>query len=688
MIFNYKPLLYFGFLAATASSRAAETPVQLPDVVVPGERIGALQLAVPRLGLHAPEPNLGNELLAIPGVAGHARAADAMEPFVRGLALDRVATTLNGLPLLNASPERTNSPVVVLGSAAVASMSVIKALPSVTLGPATTGGRIVLDTAPEASADERWPASWLNTTYNGARNGYSTRGRISTHREAWEARATFFENDLGNYKAADGREVAAHFRDHGASAALGWKAYGHHVTAEFLERRLVRQETVALPLDGKNTESQILSLTDRWSINGPALEAIEFRAGYLFTDPYITSEDRKVPSLIFAQATARARSFGVTSHWRAGERDTFAIGSDYSWQNRRAIRTTAAGKDFIWPNVVYADSGLFAEWKRALNAEWKLRVGARGDVVRSDARDVDQPALGRPIRDQFVTYNGPDAVNVGKFNHAGAANALLEWKRNHAFSAFAGVGITVQPPQVMERYRAFLNALGGDGRGGNAVELGNPALESERNTAFEIGGTARLPWIDLEATGYYYRIDDFILRTPIGFTQPPVARMVVFGYRNVDAVLNGAELGATLKPAAAWLIPFTFAVAHGERRDTDIGLAELPPWEATGGVRYTHASYSVDCGVRVVGQRDNPAPLDNPIFFNTGGVSVWHLRVGVPIRKSIRLEFGIENAFDHRYSEYLTPPVAPFRPASGDLTPGDRVPAPGRSAWTSLTIAW
>jgi iron complex outermembrane recepter protein len=685
--------LFLGLIVACAT-HAADAPVQLPDVVVPGVRVGALELPVPRTSLHPPEPNLGNELLAIPGVAGHARAADAMEPIIRGLAMDRVATTLDGLPLLNASPERTNSPVVIVGSAAVMGMSVIKALPSVTLGPATTGGRILLDTelVPPTAQSESPKVVWLSSTYDGARDGFSSRGRMTAASGSWEAHATFFANDLGDYKAADGRTVAARLRDHGASAGLGWHNPTHRINAEFLHRRLVAQETIALPLDGKNTESQVFIVTDRWSIGGPMLDAIEFRGGYLFTDPYITSENRVAPSLIFAQATARSRGFGATSHWKLSDRDVLTAGADYAWQNRRAVRTTAAGNDYIWPDAVYADTGLFAEWKRRLTGGWNLRLGARGDTVRSDARDVDRLALGRTIRDQFITYNGPAAATIARTDHAGATNVLLEWKQSPTATAFIGTGVTIQPAQVMERYRAFLNALGGDGHGGNAVELGNPSLHAERNTAVEIGGTYRRSWVELEATAYTYHIDDFILRTPIGFTAPPLARMVVFGYRNVDAQLSGAEFGAAFKAGTAWRLPVTVAIARGERRDTGAGLAEIPPWELTSSIRYARTKgewpFSFEAGVRVVGAKNNPAPEDNPIFGNTAGFSLWHARLGLPIAQTIRCELGVENIFDRRYSEYLTPPVAPFRPASGDLSPGDRVPAPGRSLWVSVTVSW
>lgn len=665
----------------------------LPEFFVPGERVGRLELAVPRGDLRPPEPNLGQELLAIPGMFGHSRATDAMEPAIRGLGFDRVTTTINGIPLFNASPERTNSPVVILGPAAASGVTVTKALPSVTLGPIAAGGLIALttDRGPVEPGSGTPADALLSTTYNGARDGYSVRGRFTARSGAWDAGATFFRNDLGDYTAADGRQVAATLDDYGASASLGWRSTSRRIRAEYLHRRLRRQEAVSLPLDGKNSESQVFTLNDRWSFSSGSLETIEWRAGHASTDPFITSEDRAMPSLVFAKASARSTAGGANSTWRLGG-DKLIAGGDYARQVRRAVRTTAAGKDYIWPNAVYTDVGLFGEWQHVIASACRLRLGARADDVRSDARDADRPALGQPIRQQYVTYNGLAAADVARHDRVGAANALLEWERGHDASAFVGIGVSLQPAQVTERYRAFLNALGGDGRGGNAVELGNPALQSERTWAMEAGGTWRHAWVALEATAYYYRIDDFILRTPVGTTQPPLTRMVVFGYRNVPVDLYGLEAGATLKPAEAWCIPLTFAIADGRRRDTGVGLADMPPWEATAAVRYRGASgrvpIAVEIGGRIVGARNNPAPLDNPLYAHTGGFAAWHARAGVPIGRNLRLEAGLENVFDRSYTEYLTPPVAPSRPASGNLLPGQRVPAPGRSAWLSTTFTW
>jgi len=676
---------------ASAGPEETTAPVVLPEYRVTSERVAGLEPRLSREELRQPEPNLGRELMDIPGVFGQSRAADAMEPNIRGLGFDRVTTTLNGIPMFNGSPERTYSPVVLLGPVAVESVTVIKALPSVTLGPATSGGCIALGTESVPTGDQGGaPVSgYVGTTYNGARAGFTTQGLFSARAGAWDGRVTFFRNDLGDYSAPNGKVIAARLDDFGASAAVGWHGDGHEVHAEFLHRRLQLDETVSLPLDGRDSDAEVFTFTDRWHVAAGPLEQLEWRAGYSWTDPFITSAGRPVPTLIFAHASERAGAGGLTSLWRTGGNGTLTAGADFAQQERRAVRTTAAGQDYIWPGAIYQDAGLFAEWQDRLSPAWNLRVGARGDRVWSDARDADKLALGLPIRQQFVIYNGPAAAQVERTDVVGSGNVLLGWTGHGGWSGFAGTGVSAQPAPVTERYRAFLNALGGDGRGGNAVELGNPALRSEVKWEWVAGGSWEGGWCRLTVNLYEDVFRDFILRTPVGTTQPPLARMVVFGYRNIAAELRGGELGATLRPGDHVTVPLTFAVAKGWNRDTGLGLAEMPPWEATAAVRYQQGFQAVQlwaqAGARIVGGKDNPAPLDNPLFTHASGFTVFHLRAGALFSRHLRLEAGVENLFDHLYTEYLTPPVSSLKPASGNLLPGERVPGPGRWVWTSLT---
>lgn len=683
-------LLATAAVAAAAASDPDTAPTRLPAFFVPGERVGRLDVAVPRDDLRPPPPNLGQELLAVPGVYGQTRATDTMEPNIRGLSFDRVATTLDGIPLVNASPERTNSPVVLLGPAVVTGITVLKALPSVTLGPVTTGGRIVLDTAAPAPTGPL--GARLDFVYDGARDGVTARSRVTARAGQWNATATAFCNDLGDYTAADGRRVAARLDDHGASVAVGWRGDAHDLTAEFLERRLRRQESVSLPLDGENTEAEIVGLRDDWTIGRGALERIRWRAGYARTDPYITNEDRHVPGPIHAQGTARSGGGGIMSLWRAAGDASLSLGGDFGWKRRRAVRTTPAGQDTIWPDAVSADTGVFAEWRQSLAPGWRLRLGGRVDDVHRTAHDADQPALGRPLREQWVRYNGPAAARVSRRDTVGAANAVVQWQGGPGLTLFTGAGLSAQAPGVMECYRGMLNALGGDGHGGNAVELGNPALRPERKLAFEAGGTWRTKRVEFEATAYAYRIDDFFLRTPVGTTDSPLPPMLVFGYRNIPAEFHGAEAAVTLKPASGWRMPVTFALAEGRNRETGTGLPEIPPWDLTAALQYHGAArrlpLAAEIGAHVVGRKSNPAPLEDPLFGTTGGFSLLHARLGLEPRPWLRVEAGIENLLNRRYSEYLTPPVAPLPPASGNLRPGDRVPGSGRSVWVSVTLTW
>jgi len=393
----------------------------------------------------------------------------------------------------------------------------------------------------------------------------------------------------------------------------------------------------------------------------------------------------------FGVPNVRSVAAGATSRWRLGSSVLLTSGVDWSHQQRRAVRTTAGGRDYIWPDAVYDDAGVFVETVRTWAPFWSLRFGLRGDRVGSDARDADRLALGRSIREQFVAYNGPAASTVARVDLVGAANVQLRWTHGPSWEIFCGTGISDMPAPVTERYRAFLNALGGDGHGGNAVELGNPALYPERNGVIEFGGIWNRPTVVGEARIYCYRIDNFILRTPIGTTQAPLPRMLVFGYRNVDATLYGGEVSLTWKPSSHWTFPTTLARAEGKRRDTGTGLADMPPWEATFGARYHVENafpMSLELGARTVGAKTNPAPQDNPLFANADPFTVWHARVEFAPWPRLRLGLGVNNLFNRRYTEYLTPPVSPVRPATGTLRPGDRVPAPGRSVVASLSWFW
>lgn len=671
-----------------ADGAAPETAIPLPAFLITTIRTAALEIPLPKDELRPPEANVSLALLGIPGVTLQARAADAGEPSIRGLGLDRVTTTFNGLPVSNGSPERTNSPVTMIGGATPAEVLIMKSAPSVTLGPVTTAGHIAIITDHESTdAPDR---GFVTTTYDGNRDGFTAAGLVRARAGAWDLTSSFFHNDLGDYTAGDGRRVAARLLETGGSGAIGWRSPKHRARAEFITRRLQRQETLSLPLDGKNNESHVLTFNERSIIATGPLESLSWRAGLADADPYITSEDRPAPALIYAKGRSRVFGAGVDSRWRAGSDGILAVGADFSRQNRSAVRTTIAGTDHIWPDAWYEDTGVFGEWSSTANPYWQLRVGARGDVVRSDAQAGDQLALGRPIRDQFAIYNGAAARQLARSEFVPALNAVLTWNRSPAFAAFLTAGWSTQPAAVTERYRAFLNALGGDGRGGNAVELGNPTLESERKASVETGASWRARGVDAHATVYYHRVDDFIWRTRIGVTQPPLAPLAVFGYRNVPAEFWGGELKAALKPSSEFSLPVSLGTANGRNRETGVGLPEMPPWEAAAAVHYRALARSLpffaDVGTRLVGARHNPAPFENPLFASAAGFALWHARGRLQLHARLRFEAGIENLFNRRYSEYLTPPVAPIRPASGDLFPGDRVPGAGRSLWVSFTL--
>ena len=679
-------LCLFATIAVHGQTAAPESgaPVRLDPVVVRGEPTpGWLNLPPAQFQWRVPD-SLADSLDPVPGLALHHMGAAAAEPLLRGLGSDRVVIALDGLPLPNASPTRTASPLALITAGLPATLAVGQALPSVTLGPPANAGYIDLSTS-----DDQYRSYGSNRTYIGTswvpdRAGGSVLATVNAAQGAGRLRAALAGHDLGDYTAGDGTIVPAGDRSAGAALDLAWRPDAQHelrLSALFARQQLAVNS--ALPLDTRNTDTMALGGAGTWAITADTTIAV--RLGIGLTEPHLDNAGRPAPAPVSADGRTRSLAAGVAVRHRTAGGNEMTVGVDATAENRDLERHRPGAVDRLWPDLRQSDLGGFAELTHPISADWKLRLGARLDAARSEARAAGASAFNRPIRDLYVAYNGAGAAQTRRDDLAGAANVLLTGQLAPALTTTVGAGFSRQPPGASERYRAFPDALGG------GYEIGNPAAEPEDK--YEMDWSLRWQqrkWtvnLDLFAS----ELPDYLQRVRVGTTQPPgppAPGAIVYGYRATDAVFHGGELEILWQPAAGAWCRLAAASVTGSDRDAHRALAELPPaslslaagriWSGVPGRPW------VELGTRTVAARRNPAPDEMPVFADTAAFTLAGVRAGVTWR-GVRLALAVENVFDRLYYEYLSPPAAPM-PASGTLRPGARIPGPGRTV--TLTVSY
>jgi iron complex outermembrane receptor protein len=674
---------------ALAGEEAVEMPRFLDEIVVTG-RMGACQGdLVPCEAMESGRyTNIGEAIADMPGIGAVRRGASAVEPVIRGLGWERVATQVGHLPLYGACPARMDPPVTYIRSHATDKVVVVRGLPSVVLGPAGTGGRIVVK--PDY---ERAPGSppglegWFRAGGDSARDGYLGEIGLRGGNEKLDHSTSFEYLNYGGYASAEGTEVPADQRGWSAAHSMGyrvspsgrwWHALNYSKDDEV--------DYPALPMDSKNTDLWIYNTGYRHRFEGGTLDRFEMSAGWSNVDHTMNNEDKPNRGMLHAEADTLTEVLAGRLQWDwgfAGGRHLTA-GADWSRLTRDGLRErnmVMMGKTFydrIWPDACQSDVGGFAELTLPLWTDWTLRGGVRLDHVSSDADAVDAPSLqGRTVRESFVHFYGPEAADVKRSETLGTANLVFNWEPGDGWDVYFGGGISSRAAGVTERYFAFAPAPGG-------FQVGNPTLDAE--VKYELGAGFRFhqprydAWMSLHASWF----DDYILSEAIDFqdvngdTVPDRIR----GFRNVDARFYGYEAGAVLRFGDGWKVPFAVSWTRGRNSTDDRDLAEIPALEGAAAVRYEASAdrpWWLELGGRFVAAQskvDEAFPEDP-----TPGYSVYHLRAGVELTSAFSLEMGIENLFDKEYNEHLTREAML---AVGDLMPGDEVPEPERSVYLTV----
>jgi iron complex outermembrane receptor protein len=641
------------------------------------------------MGQHA---NIAMALEVVPGVSGARRSLNAYEPVIRGLGWERVQTQVNGLPIYGACPGRMDPPATTVAKSSVQEVAVVKGLSSLTLGPAGTGGRLVLSTDYDrgvGAAREVHP--WGRAAYNGAGDAYNLEAGVKGGTPRFDYSLGFEAFGQEDYESADGIVVPASQTETGASLSLG----GRPTDTQRVFGSIVAQdgEDIAypsLPMDTDSTETRLYNVGYRFAPSGDSLANLDVRVGIGTVDHLMSNRERPNRSVVEAEAVSfsDSASAGVNSSWRLSDRSHLHAGLDFSALDRDAVRErhiVASGQTFydhIWPDVSQSDAGVFTEYQSTRPSRWNLRVGARFDAVTSDAAGADDPSLGgRTIREWYAQFYGPEAAKTDRDESLPSANLVAHRDFDGGVAFEAGIGLVSRAASMTERYYAFAPAPGG-------FAVGNPALDAERKRELVVGTTVEKSSWNTALSVYYFSIADYINPTTIAEMDVNMDGQDdrVRGFVNVDATLYGGELSGSWKATRRIDVPFSLAFVLGDNDTTGNPLPLIPAPEAYAAARFQLSERRagwVELGGRFVARQDRVDPDygENP----TPGYDVWHLRGGVTLARHLVLEAGIENLFNKEYWEHLTPEA--LMPV-GDLMPGQEIPQPGRSLFLAARVAF
>ncbi|MGI9141195.1 MAG: TonB-dependent receptor [Gemmatimonadaceae bacterium] len=263
-----------------------------------------------------------------------------------------------------------------------------------------------------------------------------------------------------------------------------------------------------------------------------------------------------------------------------------------------------------------------------------LHVGARYDTYSIE------PATEDP------KYGALESRRFG--NVSGSVGITLPVARDVALNA--NISRAFRAPTVEELFSNGVHAARG------TYEIGNSELDAETNTGGEVLLRVRQPKVSAQLSGFYNRINDYVILDFVRDTIVDGSSMPLALYTQGDATLRGFE-----GEIEAEVFPRIVAGVMGDlvrgRLESGDPLPFMPAARAGGRARYDDGRFSAGASYRhVFDQSDVPvaATADDPSAVATGSYDILDLSAGwTLIRGGLvhNITFRIDNAFDTRYRE-------------------------------------
>ena len=674
MLFRLNPLalavLGLSILPVSHTARA-ETVLGAQTVTAKGYAADTLDTPQAVEILQAPAAGgtvSGALLRGKPGLAVQADGAWGQNPVLRGLKKESVVVMVDGVRMNSAQPQGAIASFLDLGLLERA--EVVKGPGSVLYGSGAMGGVVNLITPDVGFSAEEQFGGRIGARFSSVDKGVAGAALLTRSSENSALVLGVARRDVDDYRSPDGREDRTGYQSDTLLAK-----YRHKLN-----------EDLTLRVNLQRHEDE-----DVW-YQGSA------RTGAGIPVPLGTA------TIHSPEQRRELYELGVDA--RLGEGTLSA--EVYRQEIFRQIRAFSSTKqrDYVRNDVTFVTDGAKAKYLFPVGQDHLLTFGAelwrmRGDPeryidnnppafdnnMRNDPFDKGEiESAGAFVQDEFALGDTRivagarfdrvtgDAQRKGMTQTTGLDNAdnNLSWSLaaiqplDESLSAYANLGRAYRAADMRER---FEDSARGDGY----FHVGNPQLDPEVSTSFELGLKQHGVGLQYQLAAFYTRIDDYIAGRVTGVVNPQNGLPFKLT-ENLDKVTIYGIEGSASMPVGAFVADVGFTWLRGENHQDDEPLYQMPAPELTLGIgQPAERGFWWRAQLRAVTEQDRIATrFSNGTEDATAGFVTADAEFGWQFGKvgafeSAGLAVQLTNLADKRYHEHQTEGVS-----------GNELAAPGR----------
>jgi len=637
----------------------------------------------------------GQLLRALDGVDAVRRGPLGLDPVVRGLRETEVGTYLDGTRLFPAGPARMDSPLTHLDPSAVQSVEVVKGPYALTWGAGNLSA-IRVETAPLPQRGDQTPHGSLHAGHDSNLEASEVAGSMSGRSGGVSFWGHGAWRQGSDYETGDGVSIPADFLswesrgrvgiDVGESSLLS--VSGGYQWQEDLDYpgRLLNADffkTLSLAADLKTDRSEGLLRTIDL---GVYRNRVDHHMGNWEKPTALANMNRMPPFPLDVNIDSQIEVLGgrasaelISGQWAVH------FGGDVYSANRDATRTVERADvdpkvqlgptDLMWPDATITDVGLYTRVRRTLDTGIRLTGTVRLDQVAADAG----------VATDFFLQNVSSDLEADETNLSGALSAGLDLNSNWGLSL--GAGSVVRTADATERYSDRIPATKAQM---TAEFVGNPQLNPERSTQFDIWLEGNYPSAAIQLNVFYRTISDYItLRAtdPALPTRLPLSPPTVFQYINGEATFHGAEASLayaltsvlTADIGASYLWGEEALIPPGQGSLVDRPALGITPARVRFGLRYEEVAgrFFVEASGIAVADQERVSSVRNEN--RTPGYATVDLLGGFATTSGASIRVGVQNLLDRDYWNHLN--------ARNPFT-GSRIREPGTVIYVDVGYRW